>query len=126
MVELQLALYQEIAEFKMARARPIQIKSFTKVGFRNYKLELSSAQVASFVLVALIKIPDGYPDRACQFILSLTPGRTASKGSTAAEEERKNVLTKFPFDESPVEPILIAVKREIEEYYDNFCDGSRY
>ena len=43
-----------------------------------------------------------------------------------AELEKKNALTKFPADDSPVEPILAAVKREIEDHYDNFCDSTRY
>lgn len=94
------------------------------MGPRSYKLEISSVQVTSFDLVALIKIPDGYPDRGCQFTLSLAPGRSA-KGTTA-ELEKKNALTKFPADDSPVEPILAAVKREIEDHYDNFCDSTRY
>ena len=56
--------------------------------------------------------------------MSIVPGRTA-KGITA-EEEKKNTLTKFPTGESPIEPILAAVKLEIEDHYDNFCDSARY
>lgn len=91
---------------------------------RSYKLELISVQVSQFELIALIKIPDGYPDRGCNFSISLAPGRTA-KG-LSAEEEKKNMLTKFPESEYSVEPILQSMKKEIEEHYGIYCDSEKY
>ena len=111
MLEILPAVYQEIEEFKLARAKPITIKSFSKVSARCYKLELSTtnATATTMELVAQIEIPDGYPDKSCTFTLSLVPGRSAK----ATNEEEKKGMTKFP-DDSPVEPILSAMKTEIE------------
>lgn len=72
-------------------------------------------------MVVHITVADGYPDKGCVFDLKIVPVRT----SKSTEEEKKAVLTKFP-DESPVEPVLMAIKTEIEEHYGDFCDSAKH
>ena len=48
----------------------VRIKNFQRVGNKTYRLDLTRSE-AVFELIAQIAIPDGYPDKSCEFTLTV-------------------------------------------------------
>ena len=120
MQELHHSLYQNVEEFTKVKSNAVKTKSVEKLGETIYQIQLAH-QGASFDLVAKVTLADAYPDKACLFDLSLVSVRGGRDQSSKKGGEK---VTEFANGDS-VEPVLFAIKREIEDYHTSYCDPER-